>query len=68
MQLARGLSASAAEWARVSRAAEKALALLLPDKGLRSMQISVYMSQEGVCDEQDTENEYETETDDETQQ
>ena len=40
----------------------------IPDKGPRSMEISaVYMSQEGVCDEQDTENEYETETDDETQ-
>ena len=66
---ARGSSASAAEWARVSRAADKALALLLPDKGPRSMEIStVYMSQEGVCDDHDTENEYETETDDETQQ
>ena len=65
----RGSSASAAEWARVSRAADKALALLLPDKGPRSMQIeTVYMSQEGVCYEQDTENEYETETDDETPQ
>ena len=37
---ARGSSASAAEWARVSRAADKALALLLPDKGPRSMEIS----------------------------
>ena len=27
---------------------------------------TVYMSQEGVCDEQDTEDEYETETGDET--
>ena len=36
---ARGSSASAAEWARVSRAADKALALLLPDKGPRSMEI-----------------------------
>ena len=32
--------ASAAEWARVSRAADKAFALLLPDKGPRSMEIS----------------------------
>ena len=32
--------ASAAEWAGVSRAADKALALLLPDKGPRSMEIS----------------------------
>ena len=38
---ARGSSASAAEWARVSRAADKALALLLPDKGPRSMEISI---------------------------
>ena len=37
---ARGSSASAAEWAKVSRAADKALALLLPDKGPRSMEIS----------------------------
>ena len=37
---ARGSSASAAEWANVSRAADKALALLLPDKGPRSMEIS----------------------------
>ena len=37
---ARGSSASAAEWARVSRAADKALALLLPNKGPRSMEIS----------------------------
>ena len=50
---ARGSSASASEWARVSRAADKALAPLLPDKGPRSMEIStVYMSQEGVFDEQ----------------
>ena len=62
---ARGSSASAAEWAKVSRAAGKALALLLPDKGPRSMQIStVFMSQEGMCDDHVTENEYETETDD----
>ena len=72
---ARGSSASAAEWARVSRAADKAIALLLPDKGPRSMEIStVYMCQK-VDDQrshkykrQDTENEYEIETDDETQQ
>ena len=44
---ARGSSASAAEWARVSRAADKALALLLPDKGPRSMDIStVYYCQD----------------------
>ena len=66
---ARGSSASAAEWARVSRAADKALALLLPDKGPRSMEMStVHMSREGVCDDHDTENEYEIETDDDTQQ
>ena len=52
---ARGSSASAAEWARVSRAADKALALLLPDKGPRSMDISTVYT----C--QDTENECETE-------
>ena len=44
---ARGSSASAAEWARVSKAADKALALLLPDKGPRSMEIStVYNCQD----------------------
>ena len=44
---ARGSSASAAEWARVSRAADKALALLLLDKGPRSMEIStVYNCQD----------------------
>ena len=44
---ARGSSASAAEWAKVSRAADKALALLLPDKGPRSMEIStVYKCQD----------------------
>ena len=53
---ARGSSASAAEWAKVSRAADKALALLLPDKGPRSMEISTVYT----C--QDTENECETET------
>ena len=52
---ARGSSASAAEWAKVSRAADKALALLLPDKGPRSMEISTVYT----C--QDTENECETE-------
>ena len=41
---ARGSSASAAEWARVSRAADKALTLLLPDKGPRSMEISTVYS------------------------
>ena len=72
---ARGSSASAAEWAKVSRAADKALALLLPDKGPRSMEIStVYMCQK-VDDQrshkykhQDTENENEIETDDDTKQ
>ena len=53
---ARGSSASAAERARVSRAADKALALLLPDKGPRSMEISTVYT----C--QDTESECETET------
>ena len=33
--LQKGSSASAAEWARVSRAADKALALLLPDEGTK---------------------------------
>ena len=70
---ARGSSASAAEWAKVLRAADKALALLLPDKGPRSMEIStVYTCQKGDSDDQDTENECETETEqcgvDETQQ
>ena len=51
----------------------KALALLLPDKGPRSMEIStVYTCQEGGTDDQDTKNEYEVETEqcgvDETQQ
>ena len=54
--VARGSSASAAEWAKVSRAADKALALLLPDKGPRSMEISTVYT----C--QDTENDCETET------
>ena len=46
---ARGSSASAAEWAKVSKAADKALALLLPDKGPRPMEVStVYMCQEIV--------------------
>ena len=53
---ARGSSASAAEWAKVSRAADEALALLLPDKGPRSMEISTVYT----C--QDTEFECETET------
>ena len=44
---ARGSSASAAEWAKFSRAADKALALLLPDKEPRSMEIStVYTCQD----------------------
>ena len=37
---ARGSSASAAQWARVSRAADRALALHLPDQGPRSIEIS----------------------------
>ena len=53
---ARGSSASAAEWAIVSRAADNALALLLPDKGPRSMDISTVYT----C--QDTESECGTET------
>ena len=53
---ARGSSASAAEWAKVSRAADKALAFLLPDKGPRSMDISTVYT----C--QDPEFECETET------
>ena len=75
LQHACARGSSAAEWARVSRAADKAIALLLPDKGPRSMEISiVYMCQK-VDDRrshkykrQDTENEYEIETDDETLQ
>ena len=63
---ARGSLASAAEWAKVSRAADKALALLLPDKRPRSIEISTVYT----C--QDTENEFESETEqcgiDETQQ
>ena len=63
---ARGSSASEAEWAKVLRAADKVLALLLPDKGPRSMEISTVYT----C--QDTENEGETQTAlcgvDETQQ
>ena len=44
---ARGSSASAAEWAKVSRAADKALALLLLDKGPKSMELStVYKCQD----------------------
>ena len=44
---ARGSSASAAQWAKVSRAADKALALLLLKKGPRSMDIStVYNCQD----------------------
>ena len=53
---ARGPTASAAEWARVSRAADKALALLHLDKGPRSMEISTVYT----C--QDTEFECGTET------
>ena len=41
---ARGSSASAAECAKVSRAADKALALILPDKGPRSMEFSTVYS------------------------
>ena len=43
----RGSSASTAAWAKVSRAADRALALLLPDKGPRSIEIStVYNCQD----------------------
>ena len=52
---ARGSSASAAEWAKVSKAVDKALTLLLPDKGPGSMEISTVYT----C--RDTENECETE-------
>ena len=45
---ARGSSASAAEWAKVSRAADKALALLLPDKGPRSMEISTVYNYQDI--------------------
>ena len=38
---ARGSSASAVEWVRVSRAAGKALVLLLPDNGPRSMELQL---------------------------
>ena len=71
---ARGSAASAAEWAKVSKAADKALALLLLDKGPRPMEIStVNMCQDGHENKhQDPENECETETEqcgaDETQQ
>ena len=53
---ARGSSASAAVLAKVSRAADKALALILLDKGPRSMEISTVYA----C--QDTGFECETET------
>ena len=68
---ARGSSASAAEWAKVSRAAGKALAFLLPDKGPRSMEISTQKVDDQRSHKykhQDTENEYEIETDDDTHQ
>ena len=48
---ARGSSASAAEWARVSKAADTSLALLLFDTGPRSMVIStVYTCQDTQCE------------------
>ena len=53
---ARGSSASAVVWAKVSRAADKALALILSDKAPRSMEISAVYA----C--QDTEFACETET------
>ena len=60
---ARGSAASASEWAKVSRAADKALALLLPDKGPRPMEVSIFMCQDSHENKhQDTENECETET------
>ena len=55
---ARGSSASAAEWAKVSKAADKALALLLHDKGPRPMDVStVYMCQDSHGNECETETE-----------
>ena len=54
---ARGSSASAAEWARVSRAADKALGLLLPDKGPRSMEISTVYTCQAIESECGTETE-----------
>ena len=54
---ARGSSAPAAELAKVSKAADKALALLLPDKGPRSMEISTVFT----CQATDYECETETE-------
>ena len=53
---ARDSSTAAAQWAKVSKAADKALALFLPEKGPRSMEISTVYT----C--QDTEYECETET------
>ena len=54
---ARGSSASAAEWARVSRAADKVLALLLLDKGPRSMEISTVYTCQDIESECGTETE-----------
>ena len=54
---ARGSSASAAERARVSKAADKALALLLPDKGPRSMEISTVYNCQDTASECGTETE-----------
>ena len=54
---ARGSSASAAEWAKVSRGADKALALLLPDKGPRSMEISTVFNCQDIVFECELEKE-----------
>ena len=54
---ARGSSASTAEWAKVSRAADKALALLLPDMGPRSMEISTVYNCQVIGFECETEKE-----------
>ena len=59
---ARGSSASAAGWTKVSRAADKALAVLVLDKRPRSMEIStVCTCQEGDCDDQYTKDECDSE-------
>ena len=57
MQLREAHQASAAEWARVSRAADKALALLLPDKGPRSMENSTVYTCQAIESECGTETE-----------
>ena len=54
--VARGSSASASEWSRVSRVADKVLALLL-DKGPRSMEISTVYTCQAIESECGTETE-----------